>query len=98
SRGRQGTEAHTGDGDGDVQLDGPGPVPPTEQGPGLAALAVPLERIPRGGGGEEEEVVEARRRPAGAQAPDGVLPGVGHLVDPVDDLGGEGGAGRRGWH
>ena len=99
-RGRQRAEAHAGDGDRDVELERLGAVAGAEHGRGLAALAVALERVARHRRREEDEVVEGGELAAGAEPADRVLAGLGHLVDPGDDLGREGvvlGAVAAGW-
>ena len=63
---------------------------------GVAALAVALERVARHRRGEEDEIVEGRELAPGAEPADGVVAGVGHLVDAGDDLGREGVVGTAG--
>ncbi len=88
-RGRQGPEAHAGDGDGYVQLERAGPVSPAQNGARLAPLSIALQRIAGDGGGEEYQIVEVRHLPPRPQSPDRVEPAVRHLVDPSDHGGGE---------
>ena len=55
--------AHARDHDGDVQLDRPLGVPGAEDRPGIAALAVPLQRDPCERAGQEGQIVERWQRP-----------------------------------
>ena len=80
--GREGAEAHAGDGDGDIELNRFGTVTGAERGRGIAALPIALERVPADRGGQEDEVVEGGELAPGAQATDGVAAGVGHLDAP----------------
>ena len=84
--GRRGqrAEAHAGDGDRDVEVQGVPGVAGAENDVGVAALAVPLQRVAGHAGAEEQQVVEVGQRAFGAPSADVVDAGLGGALDAGD--------------
>ena len=93
--GREGAEAHAGDGHRGLQADRLRGEAVAQHHLGAAPLAVALQRVAADRGAEEQQVVEMRERALRAGAADVVDAGRGRPTDLRHDLGGEGRRGAR---